>query len=142
MMTQNADKKRNQIQMFCMDDMVPRDRLLRMIQNTIDWSENHFNSSGFLKLLSQKAPQISSCKKIPYEELRAYLPYRKVEDADKIYFCGWNDHIRDKRKAHNFDKTEFYLGKTVADYCRQHNISSLWTDIKRDEMSLTNPWEI
>ena len=65
MMTQNADKKRNQIQMFCMDDMVPRDRLLRMIENTIDWSENHFNSSGFLKLLSQKAPQISSCKKIP-----------------------------------------------------------------------------
>ena len=38
MMTQNADKKRNQIQMFCMDDMVPRNHLLRMIENTIDWS--------------------------------------------------------------------------------------------------------
>ena len=24
MMTQNADKKREQIQMFCMDDMVPQ----------------------------------------------------------------------------------------------------------------------
>ena len=37
-MTQNADKKRNQIQMFCMDDMVPKDHLLRMIENAIDWN--------------------------------------------------------------------------------------------------------
>ena len=38
MMTQNADKKREQIQMFCMDDMVPQDHLLRMIDDAIDWS--------------------------------------------------------------------------------------------------------
>ena len=31
MMTQNADKKREQIQLFCMDDMVPQDHLLRII---------------------------------------------------------------------------------------------------------------
>ena len=37
MMTQNADKKREQIQMFCMDDMVPRDHLLRIIDKAIDW---------------------------------------------------------------------------------------------------------
>ena len=38
MMTRNADKKRTQIQMFCMDDMVPQDHLLRLIENAIDWS--------------------------------------------------------------------------------------------------------
>ena len=38
MMTQNADKKREQIQMFCMDDMVPQDHLLRIIDKAIDWS--------------------------------------------------------------------------------------------------------
>ena len=38
MMTQNADKKRKQIQMFCMDDKVPRDHLLRSIDKAIDWS--------------------------------------------------------------------------------------------------------
>lgn len=38
MMTQDADKKRQQIQMFCMDDMVPQDHLLRQIEETIDWS--------------------------------------------------------------------------------------------------------
>ena len=31
MMTQNKDKKRGQIQIFCMDDMVPQDHLLRII---------------------------------------------------------------------------------------------------------------
>jgi hypothetical protein len=38
MMTQNADKKREQIQMFCMDDLVPQDHLLRLIDQAIDWS--------------------------------------------------------------------------------------------------------
>ena len=38
MMTQNTDKKREQIQMFCMDDMVPQDHLLRIIDKAIDWS--------------------------------------------------------------------------------------------------------
>lgn len=38
MMTQNADKKREQVQMFCMDDMVPRDHLLRIIDRAINWN--------------------------------------------------------------------------------------------------------
>ena len=38
MMTQNADKKREQVQMFCMDGLVPQDHLLRLIGQSIDWS--------------------------------------------------------------------------------------------------------
>ena len=38
MMTQNKDKKRGQIQIFCMDDMVPQDHLLRIIDKAIDWN--------------------------------------------------------------------------------------------------------
>ncbi len=38
MMTQNADKKREQIHFLCMDDMVPQDHLLRIIDKAIDWS--------------------------------------------------------------------------------------------------------
>lgn len=34
MMTKNADKKREQIQMFCMDDMVPKDHMLRLIEQS------------------------------------------------------------------------------------------------------------
>lgn len=38
MMTQNADKKREQIQFLCMDDMVPQDHLLRIIDKAINWN--------------------------------------------------------------------------------------------------------
>ena len=38
MMTQNSDKKRGQIVMFFMDDMVPKDHLLRKIDKAIDWN--------------------------------------------------------------------------------------------------------
>ncbi len=38
MITQNTDKNRHQIQMFCMDDLVPKDHLLRLIDGAIDWS--------------------------------------------------------------------------------------------------------
>ena len=38
MMTQNADKKREQVQFLCMDDMVPQDHLLRIIDEAIDWN--------------------------------------------------------------------------------------------------------
>lgn len=38
MMTQNADKKREQIHMLCMDEMVPSNHLLRIIDKAIDWS--------------------------------------------------------------------------------------------------------
>ena len=37
MITSN-NKKRNQIQMFCIDDLVPEDHLLRKIENAIDWN--------------------------------------------------------------------------------------------------------
>jgi transposase len=38
MMSQNVEKNREQIQMFCMDDMVPANHLLRLIDQTIDWN--------------------------------------------------------------------------------------------------------
>lgn len=38
MMTKNADKKREQILMFCLDDMVSQNHMLRLIDKAIDWS--------------------------------------------------------------------------------------------------------
>ena len=37
MMTKNADKKREQMIMFCMDDMVPQNHMLRLIDKAIRW---------------------------------------------------------------------------------------------------------
>ena len=95
----------------------------------------------FLRLLSENSPRQSTRQGVDYTELRRYLPYRHVDEEDKIYFCGCNDHQKDRRQARNFDKTEFFLGKAVAEYCRENNISSLWSDIPRDERQLTNPWD-
>lgn len=106
----------------------------------LNWNINHFNSVAFLRLLSENSPRKSNCQGVDYKELRKYLLYRHVDEKDKIYFCGWNDHTKDKRKAHNFDKTEFYFGKSVANYCRENNISSLWSDIAKNEQRLKMPW--
>nr|MCR4720485.1 transposase [Lachnospiraceae bacterium] len=38
MMTQNLEKKRDQIVMLCMDELVPQDHLLRKIDKAIDWN--------------------------------------------------------------------------------------------------------
>ena len=38
MMTQNTEKNRTQIQMFCIDDLVPQNHLLRIIDKAIDWT--------------------------------------------------------------------------------------------------------
>ena len=38
MMTKNADKKREQMLMLCMDDMAPQNHMLRWIDKAIDWN--------------------------------------------------------------------------------------------------------
>ena len=38
MMTKNTDKKREQMMMFSMDDMVPQNHMLRLIDRAIDWN--------------------------------------------------------------------------------------------------------
>ena len=38
MMTKNTDKKREQMMMFSMDDMVPQNHMLRLIDRAINWN--------------------------------------------------------------------------------------------------------
>lgn len=38
MMTQETEKVRKQMQIVCIDDLVPQDHLLRIIDKAIDWS--------------------------------------------------------------------------------------------------------
>ncbi len=38
MMTREAAKRREQMEMFCLDDLVPKDHLVRKIEAAIDWS--------------------------------------------------------------------------------------------------------
>lgn len=113
-------------------------RLCKILNLT--WKKDGFNSDKFLFLLSEKAPRKSGLQGVSYETMRLYTRYRIVSESDKIYFCGWNDHRKGGKKAHNFDKTEFYFGYQVAEYCRRHNISSMWTDIPANETKTETPW--
>lgn len=99
-----------------------------------------FNSNVFLNLLSSKIPLKYSGYKYTYKDMIPFLKCKPVDEAEKIYFKGWNDHTKDNRQARNFDKTEFYFGKEVADYCRKNNISSLWTNIPAEENIYFSPW--
>ena len=38
MMTSNTERKREQMQVVSMDDLVPKDHLLRLIDKAIDWT--------------------------------------------------------------------------------------------------------
>lgn len=117
------------------------DKIYYSLRDILDlkYSDRHFNSFEFLLLLSKSAPKKSACTKVDLSVLRSFTKYRPVDENDKIYFIGWNTHIKDKRQARNFDKTEFFFGKDVADYCRAHNISSLWTSDPAEEKPYSNP---
>lgn len=52
----------------------------------LNWNIHHFGSATFLRLLSEKAPDKSSCRGVNYEMLIDYLPYRHVDEKDKIYY--------------------------------------------------------
>lgn len=106
----------------------------------LSYRNDGFTSNTLLKLLSNKIPEKSSGIKINYETMINYVECRKIDESEKIYFKGWNDHIKDGKKAQNFDKTEFYLGKQVTDYCRRNNISSMWTDIQFERKEYQNPF--
>lgn len=88
-----------------------------------------FTTFMFFSYINSHAPSACSLKPVQPSHI---MPFRKkyitrADEPDKDIFLGWNDHVRDKKRAQNFSKTELFLGKKVADYCRKHNISSRWT---------------
>ena len=108
----------------------------------ITYRGSGFSSAMFLDLLSSKIPERYSGKKCTYKDMIPFAKLRNVEECEKVYFKGWNDHIKDGRQARNFDKTKFFFGDIVAGYCRKHNISSMWTDKPNEENLYCDPWDI
>lgn len=101
-------------------------RKIRAILN-LQPAKERFTSFSFLGDLDSAAPKKCTISRVQPHEIAKYKR-KDALDADKIYFVGWNNHIEDKRKAHNFEKTEEYFGRDVAAFCRKNNISSMWTD--------------
>ena len=102
-----------------------------------------FTSYFFLHYIASNCPKKCSKYMVSPDHL---IPFRKnkikkTDDQDKIYFLGWNNHLIDKRKAQNFDKTELFFGKKIADYCRKNNISSIWTATPNQNRQIKYPWD-
>ncbi|AMP75132.1 DUF6037 family protein [Ralstonia solanacearum] len=66
---------------------------------------------------------------------------RDVEEAHKVYFCGWHDntlrkeHVRPK----NLRKTRELLGQKMYEFCKAKNMSSCWTDDPQGAIPVTLP---
>ena len=105
--------------------------------------KNTFTSFMFLKSIESQLPKKSSgIKAAPYKIARFKTSQLKhVEESDKIYFYGWNDHKKDGRQAKNFEKTKLFFGIEIENYCRKNNISSMWTDDPSKNKPADNPWE-
>lgn len=90
-------------------------------------SKESLTSFKFIKFFASKIPKRCNPVRVQPHEIAEYKK-RNVPDGDKIYFCGWRLHINDGKNAQNFKKTEEWLGGKVAEFCKENNISSCWTD--------------
>ena len=107
----------------------------RALLNLLDFSYSssgnteRFTSGKFLSQIARRAPK--NCKiQVPNTKLMSFF-YREYvpenQEPEKTVFLGWKTYAPGGKKARNFEKTELYHGKDVADYCRENNISSVWT---------------
>ncbi len=66
---------------------------------------------------------------------------RDVEEASKVYFCGWRDNtVRgDNVTEKNLLKTRELLGQKAYERCKAKNISSCWTDDPKKAITFTLP---
>lgn len=91
-------------------------------------------SYKFLKYVAKRIPTRYSKTKIQPHEIAKYKQ-RNIDDAHKIYFCGWKFYEDSERNAKNFEKTKKWLGDEAYEFCKRNNISSCWThiDLKRKD---------
>lgn len=91
--------------------------------------DNPFSPAAFFTDFNGRIPRVATRAGVPRpDEIAVYR--RDVEEANKIYFCGWRDNtVRGENVTEaNLDKTLKLLGQRARDFCEHHNTSSCWTD--------------
>lgn len=91
--------------------------------------DNHFRSNVFFEEFSQIIPTVANIANTPTITEIAILS-RDVEEADKTHFCGWRPHdgVTSNVRQENLQKTLRLCGSAAYKVCKEHNISSRWTD--------------
>lgn len=101
----------------------------------IKYDPNHtFKPIDFFKALNNKIPKMFQIKPNYSDVIMVVSKRRMVEEADKIYFCGWrNNPIGYNVSDMNIEKTRSAFGDKIAAMCKLKNVSSCWTDISSEE---------
>lgn len=99
---------------------------------------NPFTPSVFLQRVNMAIVGVAFRKTTP-RDLSRYR--RDVEEADKIWFCGWRDNTSEGKHvtSMNLIKTRRWLGEQAYLRCKEKNISSRWTDDKTKAKELWLP---
>ena len=94
---------------------------------------NPFSPKAFFQEFNLHIPKsVDRKQKAKAHEIGRFR--RNVEEADKIYFCGWrnnNAYGHNVSKA-NLEKTKLLLSFKAYEICLDNNISSRWTDRPSD----------
>lgn len=87
-----------------------------------------FDFSNFLKNLNKKIPNYFKKTEPSLKECVKYIP-KYIEEADKRYYCGNNDHVVDGNTVSekNLNKTLIYLGEETFKNFKESGVSSCWT---------------
>ncbi len=101
----------------------------------LEYDPNHkFAPIDFFKALNRKIPKEFQRKPNYTDVIRAASKRRNIEEASKIYFCGWKRNPIGKTVSDkNYEKTKSAFGEEKAEMSKSKNISSCWTDIQDEE---------
>lgn len=88
----------------------------------------------FFEVLNRNIPEKFTARPKYRDVLVVASKRRKIEEEDKIYFCGWRRNPVGKNVSEkNLEKTRSAFGDAKAEMCERKNISSCWTDREGEE---------
>jgi hypothetical protein len=96
----------------------------------IEYNPNHkYSPLDFLQAVNKQIPQtLKETRPVTPRNIAHY--HRNVEDADKLYFCGFLDNSKARNKVtnENLIKTRLLMGEEAYQRCKRENLSTKWTD--------------
>ncbi|MCB5951357.1 DUF6037 family protein [Enterococcus sp. BWT-B8] len=102
-------------------------------------SKEGLTSYKFLQYFAKKIPSSYSGARVQPHEVAQYKK-SDVPEADKKYFCGWKIFRSSSPKnARNFEKTREHLGESIYKFCKEHSISSCWTNLPEKRKDYYSP---
>ena len=102
---------------------------LKMALRTGAASGHPFSTSNFLREIDAHLPAtVTRGDRARPADVARHR--RDVEEADKVYLCGWDPHTSDGKHVtpRNLAKTRDWLGQADHDWCKRYNVSTRWTD--------------